>query len=86
LKIDVSKLIEVLQSISEFEDDLQEKFDKNKLDDLEEFESHVKVGDGGEVQIDSGSAKEIASRYKNKFAQMEKEKEQPKQNKKSKKV
>jgi len=63
-KIDVSKLIEILQSIIEFEDDLQEKFDSNRFDELEEFENQVKIGSGGQVQIDSGSAKEITMKYK----------------------
>ena len=63
--IDVSKLIEVMQSTIEFEQDLQSKFDSNTFDQLDDFEPSIKIGDSGRVEIESGSAKEIALKYKN---------------------
>ena len=62
-QIDVSKLIEVMQSTIEFETDLQNKFDSNNFAALDDFESNIKIG--AQVQIESGSAKEIAAKYKN---------------------
>lgn len=37
-QIDVSKLIEILQATIEFEDNLQKKFDENRLDELEDIQ------------------------------------------------
>ena len=62
-QIDVSKLIEVMQSTIEFETDLQSKFDSNNFSSLDDFEPQIKIG--AQVQIEAGSAKEIAAKYKN---------------------
>lgn len=62
--IDVSKLIEILQATIEFEDDIQTKFDANKLNELKDIEPQIKVDSHGRVEVESGSAKEIAMKYK----------------------
>lgn len=62
--IEVSKLIEILQATIDFETDLQNKFEQNKLQDLMEFDRKVAFGNDGKVEIESGSAKEIAAKYK----------------------
>lgn len=61
-KIDVSKLIEILQATTEFEEDLRAKFEYNR--ELQDDQRVVNFGDDGKVNVESGSAKEIAARYK----------------------
>ena len=63
LKVDVSKLIEILQATIEFENDVQFKFDQGNPDDLDDHDSGVvKIGDGGQVDVQTGSAAEIKVR------------------------
>lgn len=77
-KIDVSKLIEVLQATIDFEVDLQNKFEKNQ--DFKEEQRNISIGEGGHVQIESGSAKEIAAKYANENKAVEKPKKLKHQN------
>ena len=63
LKIDVSKLVEILQATIEFENDIQKKFDQD-LDELDDYEAgHVSIGQGGKVDIETGTADEIRKKY-----------------------
>jgi hypothetical protein len=54
-----------LQATIEFENDLQDKFDQNKLDELDDYEPQVKVGSDGNVEVDTGSVAEIKAKYSN---------------------
>ena len=65
MQIDVSKLIEILQATIEFENDLQYKFDQNKIDELDDFEPKAKIDADGNLQIETGSVAEIKAKYQN---------------------